>query len=302
MDSNVRRQHLLAALIVFCLASITYAENKTEAAAKNPSLQSEQAAAEKSLLATANKNNNRSVVGSDVCQCINVDLDAALRIEQALSKPVTRSGLDYADTPLADVIQHLASETGLPLMLDRLALEEAGVGTDAPVTFRIRNVSLRSALRLLLKNLGLTYIIENEVLLITTNEGAEKNDTTCVYDVRSITSEREEKPTEILIKTIQSCIARDTWAANGRGQAEINAVKPGVLVITQTQAVHQQIQGLLATIKRVAQNRPAENKTSSNSEPKVRTSEPPATFATRPSSGDAAPRDPSSSVAEDPFP
>ena len=54
------------------------------------------------------------------------------------------------------------------------ALEEIGVGTDEPVTINLHNVSLRSALRLMLKKLQLTYIIQDEVLMITTPEEAEK--------------------------------------------------------------------------------------------------------------------------------
>ena len=56
----------------------------------------------------------------------------------------------------------------------RPALEEIGVGTDEPVTVNLHNISLRSALRLMLKNLQLTYIIQDEVLMITTPEEAEK--------------------------------------------------------------------------------------------------------------------------------
>jgi hypothetical protein len=299
-EANFWSRCVLLAGVVFAVGPIALAENKAADTTKKSATQSEQAAAEKSLLARAAKYDKAGVAPSEFCQCINVDLDATMRIEQALAKPLSRAGLDFADTPLKAVVDQLATDTDLVIMLDKPALEEAGVGTDAPVTTSIHNVSLRSALRLLLKQLGLTYIIQDEVLLITTNEGAEQNLRTCVYDVRSITND-QEKPTDVLIKTIQSCVARDSWKANGRGEAEISAVKPGILVITQTYAVHEAIHDLLATIKRMTQNGRADNKTSSAAEARSRTSESAATFATKPASGVAPANGRSPSVADDPF-
>ena len=48
-----------------------------------------------------------------------------------------------------------------------------GIGTDTPVTKNLKGITLRSALRLMLRELSLTYIIKDEVLLITTPEEAE---------------------------------------------------------------------------------------------------------------------------------
>ena len=60
-------------------------------------------------------------------------------------------------------------------------LEELGINTDETVTVNLHNISLRSALRLMLKDLQLTYIIQDEVLMITTPEEAEANLVVKVY-------------------------------------------------------------------------------------------------------------------------
>src|SRR4029079_5523772 len=73
-----------------------------------------------------------------------------------------------------------------PVQLNQTALAEAGIGTDSPVTINLRNISLRSALRLMLKNLQLTYIIQDEVLIITTKEDAEKDLVVKVYPVADL--------------------------------------------------------------------------------------------------------------------
>ena len=55
-----------------------------------------------------------------------------------------------------------------------------------PVTINLQNVTLRSALRLMLKNLQLTYIIQDEVLMITTPQDAETHLVVKVYPVADL--------------------------------------------------------------------------------------------------------------------
>ena len=57
------------------------------------------------------------------------------------------------------------------------------MGSDTPVTISLAGVSLRAALHHMLRELDLTYVIANEVLLITTPEAAENELTTFVYPI-----------------------------------------------------------------------------------------------------------------------
>ena len=52
--------------------------------------------------------------------------------------------------------------------LDTEALAADGKGSETPITKTLKDISLRSALRLILEGQGLTYLIKNEVMLITT--------------------------------------------------------------------------------------------------------------------------------------
>jgi hypothetical protein len=52
-------------------------------------------------------------------------------------------------------------------------LEEASISPDTPVTKSLRGITLRSALKLLLNDLDLAYVVQNGVLTITTKEEAE---------------------------------------------------------------------------------------------------------------------------------
>ncbi|MCA9239789.1 MAG: VWA domain-containing protein, partial [Planctomycetales bacterium] len=97
------------------------------------------------------------------------------RIMSALASPLTIDGLDFTETPLEEVVEFLRSEYNIEIQLDTFALDELGVGTDEPVTVNLRNITLRSAMRIMLKPLELTYMIKDEVLLITTEDEAEAN-------------------------------------------------------------------------------------------------------------------------------
>jgi hypothetical protein len=213
-------------------------------------------------------------------------------------------GLDYADQPLQDVVNQVAEEYGIPMQLNKVALEEAGIGTDVPINITVHNISLRSALRLMLKSLQLTYVIQDEVLCITTQADAEKNLKICVYDVRRIAGERGDlRP---LIDTISSCVAKETWAQNGKGTAEIRSPKPGLLVITQTQAVHDDIRNLLMKLDEMHGDHPGD---AGGTTPKATTGSPADRYAPPAPAAPVAPRKaatflgpvPADSKADNPF-
>jgi len=95
---------------------------------------------------------------------------AEKRINEALKSPTT---LEFIDTPLSAVVEYLKDRHEIEIQLDRRALEDMGIPTETPVTSNLKGISLRSALRLMLNDLGLKYLIKDEVLLITTPEELE---------------------------------------------------------------------------------------------------------------------------------
>ena len=104
-------------------------------------------------------------------QDMRVRGDADKRLDAALRSPTQ---LEFTDTPLSDVIDYLKDYHGVEIQLDKRILDEAGIGTDIPITRSLKGVSLRSALKLTLKPLGLDYVAANGVILITTKADADK--------------------------------------------------------------------------------------------------------------------------------
>ncbi len=78
---------------------------------------------------------------------------------------------DFNATALRSVIETIASEKNIPIILDTVALEGGTATPEDPITLTgIPEISLRSALRLILEPLELTYVIEDEVMKITTKD------------------------------------------------------------------------------------------------------------------------------------
>ncbi len=97
-----------------------------------------------------------------------------------------KTELDFAEQPLADVVEYLKERHGIEIQLDVKALTDAGLGSDTPITRNLKGISLRSALRLMLSELDLTYVIRDEVLSITSKTEAENLLSTRVYPVADL--------------------------------------------------------------------------------------------------------------------
>lgn len=107
-------------------------------------------------------------------------------INRALSSPLTSGGLDFEDTALEEIVDYLREEYQIEIQIDERGLDDLGLDSSEPVTVNLRNISLRSALRLMLKPLELTYVIDDEVLLITSEDEALTRLTFKVYPVADL--------------------------------------------------------------------------------------------------------------------
>lgn len=86
-------------------------------------------------------------------------------IQQKLS---TEVNVQYENRALSDVLSELSTVTGVPMVIDERALSAIRVTSETPVTLQLPNsIKLKSALNLMLNKMELTYVIENDVLSIT---------------------------------------------------------------------------------------------------------------------------------------
>lgn len=93
----------------------------------------------------------------------------------------------FTDESLTGISETIMERHKLDIVIDQVKLEEESVAMDATdITLKVNEIPLRSALRLLLANKNLAYIVENDVLKITTKTHADNYRLTRIYPVRDL--------------------------------------------------------------------------------------------------------------------
>jgi hypothetical protein len=151
------------------------------------------------------------------------------------------------DSPLESAIDYLQTLTGLPIVVDKTTLEEAGVTYQTPVTLNLKGVTVRTALRKMLGDVGLTYIVKDEVVEIMTPQRARETLTARVYYVGDLVA----APPNIylnaawLIDLIQRTIDPQSWQVNGGpGTIVFDPVRLS-LVVKQSAEFHGKLSSVL---------------------------------------------------------
>jgi len=107
-----------------------------------------------------------------------------LEIEKKLRSPVS---VQFTNAPLAKVIEHLGKLTDVNIHLDPRALAEQGVTTDMPISIDVRqDIMLKSVLNLILEPISLTYVVKDEVLMITSQQARDGQVYTVTYNVADL--------------------------------------------------------------------------------------------------------------------
>jgi general secretion pathway protein D len=191
-----------------------------------------------------------------------------------------KATLQATEAPLHQLVEALGTALDAPVVISVKKLEEAAINLETPVTYHLKNVKLKAGLRFILDELGLTYLVTDDAIIITTPEDAGSRLVTRVYDcrelmklpspVKKVTRARAptqgdaigsseipaaapEKDKEVgadggyditdLIQLIQSTVVPDSWDEVG-GPGSMADFK-GLITISQTQDVHDQVEKLL---------------------------------------------------------
>jgi len=164
---------------------------------------------------------------------------------------------EFIETPLSEVADYLAETYKFTVVLDARALDGIGVGSDSRFTFQGKGTSLKSSLKRLFSDAELAWYIEHDSLVITTPElAADKNGITFLYQVDDLVlppePSRIDRPDFVsLIDVIVGKASPGSWTRVG-GEGAIHSGMFGgryLLLIWQTEEVHQEIQHLLATLR-----------------------------------------------------
>ena len=84
------------------------------------------------------------------------------------------------------MVDELRATQGINIYVDKTALDAENVSLEHPVSIKLDQVSLKSALNLILKSVHLTYVIKDEVLQITTESQAKGKLQRITYQVADL--------------------------------------------------------------------------------------------------------------------
>ncbi|MHB1423160.1 MAG: hypothetical protein ACYC3I_08200 [Gemmataceae bacterium] len=179
--------------------------------------------------------------------------DTEKAILEALKKPVK---VDYNMATLQSVLDHLSKQMGQEVLVDKQSLDEANVTYDTPITLRFNKpISARTALKRVLADVGLTYVIRRETIEVTTVARAREMMTVRTYyvgDLLGVVSPllpavvndfQMIQAIGIILNQIQS-LEPESW--EGRGGPGTVTFDPArmALVVKQSAEIHHMLNGL----------------------------------------------------------
>ncbi|MGC3970191.1 MAG: hypothetical protein QM775_23540 [Pirellulales bacterium] len=175
------------------------------------------------------------------------------RIHEALRKP---SVLKFVDERLDVIAETIAKRHNIPVEIDVAALTADGKGAESKVSFEWTSGSLGDALKTMLEQHGLTSVVRNDAMLLTTKTASETFEEVRVYQVHDLlasdsTRIGEKASYENFAEMITAVISPETWEGSGTTSNVVGVEASGIqcLSIKQTSDVHEEIESLLDMLR-----------------------------------------------------
>ncbi len=169
-------------------------------------------------------------------------------IREKLRRPVS---VEARHEKLRNVLTRLSREQDVDLVIDDPALQTESLSVDDRVTLHVRDIPLASALRLLLRDAGLTFDIDGGSLRVTT-PSARANvavpRTHLIGDLTRTPSFSEEDVARLVRYLFSTHPQPTKEPADGDGVT----IYPGMLMVNRSELVHDEIAALLDDLRRVA--------------------------------------------------
>jgi hypothetical protein len=165
-----------------------------------------------------------------------------------------RQDFDFDKIPLSEFISYLRAQ-GLPVSVNQKQIADSGGSLDMPLAFKAKQVSLKFALRTMLREHELGYEVRDGALGVTTDAAVKEHVRVGVYAVADLL---DAKPSDAahdldfdsLIDLITTTVSPTSWSGSGAGQISPLA-NPVVLVLEQSDEIHEQIADMLAKMRAV---------------------------------------------------
>ncbi len=191
--------------------------------------------------------------------------------------------VNFNEQALNAVIKRLALDTKTNIWIDEQALSDEGIGIREPLTLQGKPIAAARVLDRILEPFGLTWIIQDHVVQITTNIAAEDKLITVTYPVGDLIEyatkdipqemastqletaqfgdnggsgcgcmENGESGAYWLIEVLEGMMTRAKWEAIDGTGGSISSLKNN-LVIQQTHHGHEEVDKIIRTIREFTQ-------------------------------------------------
>ena len=180
-----------------------------------------------------------------VSRWINIDDEFERQVSDILQ---TKGDFRFVELPLHEAVEGFAKTHGLPIRISTKGLDEDGITGDEPVSIDVSNVTLRSALKSVVRQLDLTYVVRDESVVVTSLSDAEERLLRRVYWLESTgfaTGDFQQ-----WMDVIQTSFEPDTWENLG-GPSTISPMTSSreALLIATTYQVHKEIEKFFKTLR-----------------------------------------------------
>lgn len=178
--------------------------------------------------------------------------------EVALLKALNSTlSINFDKTRLSLVIEHLQDKAGLTILVDGASLKDASVDLyEDTVTFKVSKVTVRTILKKILADRGLTYVIKEGMVQVVTQQKAREMMVVRAYPINDLVATNDPifwgpilnrafmlQNAQMIINMIQSSVEPSQWNING-GPGSITFHEPSMsLVIRASAEMHYQMAG-----------------------------------------------------------
>jgi hypothetical protein len=179
------------------------------------------------------------------------------KTERAILKALdARISVDVTDQRFGGMIDYFQKKMGQTILLDKPSLDDLGIKPESTtVSLHLEKVSTRTALKKMLADLGLTYIVKDELIFVTTPTKAKDYMTTRTYYVGDLVPQYDMRfgpslgqlqamqTITQLVNMIQNNIDKESWEANGKEGGGTIVFSPATmsLIVKQSAEVHYKV-------------------------------------------------------------
>lgn len=175
---------------------------------------------------------------------LDEDDEARRELEDRLEENVS---VEFWEASVTHAVEWLGNEYDLPILIDHRALANSGILLDDKLSIRLDDVPIGAALRTMLHDFDLTYVVHHGIAFVTTPDVAEQMVVLRFYPVQDLLLWTGDD-WELFVDLLEWNVAPETWGDS----ADVIEAHASTICVIQHVAVHRQIESFLHQLRHQA--------------------------------------------------